>query len=334
MQPMFRVVALWVLAAAMAWAAGGPAALAADRLAPLADGFPNRPITLWASFGPGHSDDIFNKIVAEIASDHSPVRIVTANYPQAGTRLHYGTVDYIALRPGGREGYHVIGGSYFGGTLRLLTRPELRERGLEDVLPLNIMESAPYVFVVHRDSPFQTLRDVEEWARQHPGELTVVASTAGSGLHITASAWARQAGVRFRFLPTDGAGQSQTTLLGGGAQLAVLTFDRGIHSDLRVLAVSGDTRASSLPDVPAVSELGYRIPSGSERGFMTHPDVPAERVRWLNALFEKVVNDPRFKERRPGMDVVWREGAQVEAVQREMVETFTPILQELGLLAR
>jgi tripartite-type tricarboxylate transporter receptor subunit TctC len=301
------------------------------KLMPLADGFPSEPLKLWAAFPPGNTEDVLNVVVASIAKKYSPVPIETQARDSGPTR-YYDLVGYLRNQRGGLDGYHMFSIAAFGSTLYPYTIDGMQGRKYSDLAYIGNVEEAPFAFVVKKDSPYRTLADVEAFARQNPDRLVVVGSTTGSSLHSSALAWAKQAKLTFRFLPTDGAGQSQTTLLGGGAQLGLLTFDRTQHADLRTIAVTSDKRSELLKDVPNTKELGYNIPSGGFDGYATLPEVPASHRAWLEALVKRVTEDPELATRRPGYTIAFRPPAEMDAMRKQITDTFIALLDELGLV--
>lgn len=298
-------------------------------LQPLEDGFPDRRITLWNAFEPGHTDDLFNVIVADIARKYSPVPLITDSHP-SGSRLQYGLVEFLRGQAGAEDGYHPYAISYFGGSLRPYTVDALADADLTDIQPINSMVQAPFVFVAPLNSPFESLEDVATFARENPGELTAVGSGSGSGLHSTLLVWGAQEGVDFRFIPTDGAGESRNTLAGEGAMFGCVTFQPGMDETLKILAVTGPDRVSTWPDVPATGELGLNIPAGSFRGLGTLPGIPAEHLDWLDQLFQRVFADPAFAEEMPGFELTYHGPEETAALRQDIVDTFIPVLEDAG----
>lgn len=302
-------------------------------LQPLADGFPEAPITLWNVFEPGHTDDLFNITVAEIASKYSPVRLATQTN-QMGPRSQYAMVEFLDGQERSDEGYHTFAISWFGPTTGLYTQEDLAENEIEDIAPINVMVAAPFIFAVHPNSEFDSLADIAEYARANPGELKTVGSDTGSGLHSSLLIWQNHEEIETTFIPTDGSGHSRQVLLGEGADLGVLTYQPGIEDELKILAVTGAERTSTLPDVPTTEELGVVIPAGSYRGYGLPTNVPAEHVAWLSKLFQLIADDPDFAAAQPGFDVTLRDAAEVRALQQEIVDVFVPVLDEIGLVVR
>lgn len=297
------------------------------KLAPLPDGYPNQPVTAWTDKDPGSDDDIFNKLVADLANKYSPVRIGTAVQPIASLSA-YGMVDYMKTQPGAADGYQIRAGPFSGPTVRLYTVDALKNKKLEDIQPILSMEGAPFVFVVPLNSPFKSMQDVAEY-KNNP--LKVVGSSTGSNLHMSLEIWRAQANVNFTFIPSKNGAESRTVLLGGGAQFGCLTYSPDIQQSLRVLAVTGDRRVSALPDVPSAADLGFTIPTGTERGYLTVPGVAPARVNWLFQLFTLVAQDPEFAARRKGFEVMIKDANQVRQFQEEVVKVFVPLIKELGI---
>lgn len=308
-------------------------------LQPLPDGFPSEPITLWNAFEPGSGDDVFNQLVSRIGAKYAPVPITTATQT-IGPTLHYGLVEFLKDRPGADQGYHIYPISWFGVTTRLFTSEALQDRPLqelrESLQPINEMRFAPYSFLAEKDGPFETIQDVEEYARENPGDLVIASSQPGGGISTSTYVWAAQAGgIDFTYLPTEGPTQAQQVLLGGGAQMATSRTEPELDERFNFLMVTGDSRVAAFPDVPAAGELGYNIPSGSSLGYGTLTDVPREHVDWLWEWLRMVSEDPDFQEQYAGvMDLTYRTPEEVEQGRDAVLEVFVPILEEQDLVVR
>lgn len=313
---------------------GGGGAAADGKLAKLADGFPERPITLWNTFEPGHTDDLLNKAFAEVARKYSPVAIVTDSRPAPGPVSWYGHVDFLNGRPHAKDGYDLYAVSWAGATVRPWTVQQLADAKLETLEPVGVVEQAPFVFAVPKDSPYATLDDVAAAAKANPGKLRAVAGETGSLIHSTLAVWAAASGLSrdtIRFIPTGGSGEALTVVRGGGADLAVLTYSAGIEDQMKVLAVSGEQPFAGLPDVAVAQAGGKPIPVGSERGFGALPGAPKAHLDWFYQLMQKVAADPTFHERQKGFDFNVRDADWVLGYRQQIVDTVVPVLDQNGL---
>jgi tripartite-type tricarboxylate transporter receptor subunit TctC len=313
---------------------GGSGGASGDQLAPLDDGFPSEPITLWNTFEPGHTDDLLNKAFAEFAQPYSPVPVVSETRTVAGPTSWYGLLDFLAGRQGASEGYDLYAVSWAGATVRPWTVEQLADVDPNALKPVGVLQQAPFVFAVGQDSPYQSLADVQAAAAAQPGELRGVAGATGSLIHSTLAVWQAEVGLppdAIRFIPTTGSGESLNVVRGGGAELSVTTYTAGIDEQLRVLAVTGEERFGGLPDVPTTAELGVPIPVGSQRGYGVLTSVPDAHIDWLLRLMTKVAADPGFQERQQGFDFNVRDAAWVATYRRQIVDNIIPILEEAGL---
>lgn len=319
------------LAPDAASATEAPIALVDGKLPVLDDGFPAGPITLWCAQKQGHPDDVFNTIVMDIASQYSPVPITKKCRASAPT-YGYTLIDFIKQQPRGDDGaYHPIWTQFNGVYIKPWTVESMCGTPANKIEPILSMAAAPYLFVVSADSEYQTLEDLIAYFKANPG-TNIATTKPGSGAHAIMSLMIKAAGVDVNFVPTEGSGETKSVLLGGGAQFGNLVFGPGITDGLRVLAVSGDTRAPALPDVPTAMELGYDVPGGSYWGIAVDKDTPQAHRDWLVSLLLNVANDPKWKERNPSV-VLINDSAEASAKKVEAyVDALLPILNDSGLL--
>jgi putative tricarboxylic transport membrane protein len=64
---------------------------------------------------------------------------------------------------------------------------------------------------------------------------------------------------------------------------------------MRVLAVTTEKRMPSLPDVPTIIELGYKVQIGTGRGFGMPAGVPKEAVAFMEATLQKAHQSPIWR---------------------------------------
>ncbi|MCL1838366.1 MAG: tripartite tricarboxylate transporter substrate-binding protein, partial [Propionibacteriaceae bacterium] len=206
---------------------------------------------------------------------------------------------------------------------------------LEDLDIVTAVVYTPFVFAVPKDAPWNTLEELAAWGREHPGEMRVVASGTGSGVHIAVMAWAAANDVEIRFIPTDGTGESKTVMLGGGADLAAFSYQLGAEDSFKLLALTGSERLSIIPDVPTLEELGFNIPSGNLTGYGTVPGVPEAHKAWLLEMFKLSIADERFQSAySETSDIRAWNPQDVRDYEVQQLKTVHPLLEELGLATR
>ena len=82
---------------------------------------------------------------------------------------------------------------------------------------------APHVIVVRKDLPVNSLQELIEYAKAHPGELNYASPGNGSIPHIGAEQLQQLTGTEMVHVPYKGAGPAMIDLLGGSVDLLITT---------------------------------------------------------------------------------------------------------------
>lgn len=124
-------------------------------LQPLADGFPNRPITIVNVDDPGTRDGIIARTMQQILKDMSPVKILVEDAPAPSFGNFY-RMKELAARPGGVQGYYPQIIDYFGFATDPLCEPIKAELGMdiEDTKMIIITEKWSYVVYQRKNAPW------------------------------------------------------------------------------------------------------------------------------------------------------------------------------------
>src|ERR1700754_2768918 len=156
-------------------------------LQPLADGFPNQPITLINVDDAGTNSGIYVRALQEAIKDMSPVEIRISDEPRAAG----GTINTLAevedSRKGGNDGYFLVSMSIIGSATDFLSEPITKETGYE-VADVNYMistEVVPWLFAQRADAPWgNDFGKFVEYAKANPGKVKYIAPGVGSGTDI------------------------------------------------------------------------------------------------------------------------------------------------------
>ena len=132
---------------------------------------------------------------------------------------------------------------------------------VKDLTPIIRVGGYLYGILVKPDSKLKTLKDLIEYAKANPGQLSYMASGIGTGGHIAAEEMATNAGVKFNHLPSKGDQESSAALLGGHVDFISTTsgwIPLVEAGQLKLMATYGETRVKRFPDVPTVKEVGLQ----------------------------------------------------------------------------
>jgi tripartite-type tricarboxylate transporter receptor subunit TctC len=154
----------------------------------------------------------------------------------------------------------------------------------------------PVAFAVPSTSPIKSLQQLVEAAKREPGKLNVGSVGAGSVPSIALGLLERAAGVQFNKINYKGDGETVTALLGRHIDAAVPGLSTVANKGLPILAISSKARASSQPDVPTLSELGYPIVKVGMAGLYAPAGLPSDiRGKLSGACSDAASNGAKFR---------------------------------------
>jgi tripartite-type tricarboxylate transporter receptor subunit TctC len=160
--------------------------------------------------------------------------------------------------------------------------------------------SAPQVIVVRPDLPIKTLSDLVAYAKANPGKLNYASSGNGSLQHVTGEMLSQLAGIEMTHVPYKGTAPALTDLLGGSVDLTFTTAPPLIGhikaGKLRALALTGNSRLPSLPDVPTNAEAGFpKLDVSSWFALYAPAGTPKPIIDKLTTEIAKIIQTDAFK---------------------------------------
>jgi tripartite-type tricarboxylate transporter receptor subunit TctC len=261
------------------------------------DAWPNKPIQMVVPFPPGGVADISARPSAHVLTRLLKQSVLVVNKPGAG-----GSVGAAQAARAAPDGYTILMALSSISVLpvadRIQGRPPAYE--LNQFAPVALISADPTVLVVRADGPYKTLKDLVDAAKAKPGTINYGSSGVYGTLHVAMEIFAGAAGIQMFHIPYQGGGPAVAALLGGqiealasGPSAAIGQIKGG---KMRALAVWGDKRLASMPDVPSMKELGYDATFYIWSGLFAPAATPAPILEALRASVKKMVEDPEFKE--------------------------------------
>ena len=255
-----------------------------------AEDFPKGSVDYVIPFGPGGESDI------------------TARFQQPFFEKIYGEQLVVSYKPGGggAVGWAQLNSMAGDGSVimginlpHIIIKPEQGDVGFQtdDLAAVYMFHYTPDAIVVKADSPFQTLEDLVNHAKENPKQVIFSGSGKGSANHLAQVKFDAMAGIESTYVSFKGTGASVTALLGEQVSAAwgYTTVGAAQGDAVRLLAVAMEERHPAFPDVPTFTELGYDLVSGAYRGIAV-PNTASEEVRQQVSDAIKAINaDPDFQ---------------------------------------
>ena len=256
------------------------------------DKFPSKPITMIIHFAVGGSSDLTGRKLADFGSKILGQPIVPENKVGGA-----GVIAISAVSKANPDGYTIGTFSYSASVIA----PHLR------TVPYNVKKDFTYImqyaeypqaFCVLANARWKTFKEFIEEARKNPNKLTYATAGAKSGQHILMEQVALAEKVKITHVPTHGGSEVVTQQLGGhvDGSLAAELAPHVRSGNVRALAVAGEKRLDSMPDVPTFTELGYKLESPLWLGFCAPKGLDPRIIKKLHDAFKKAYEDPSFKE--------------------------------------
>lgn len=261
----------------------------------MAADYPEHPINLIVSYGPGGGTDLVARMMAPYLQKYlgNDARIVVLNRPGAG-----GAIGFSELARAKPDGY-TIG---FINTPNLLTIPIERSTNFtwRDFDLIGNLIDDPGSFTVREDSPVKTLADLAAYAKKNPGAVTVGTTGTGSDDHLAMLRFQQTASTRLNHVPYKGASEVRTALTGGEIVIGAMNIGEALQyqkggTPLRILGQMSKTRSAALPDVPTFKEQGYDFELASLRGLAAPKGLPEPVRAKLVEAVKKTYDDPEFQ---------------------------------------
>ena len=287
-----------------------------------------RPIEIIVGFAPGGGTDVMVRALAQFLAPELPgANFVVVNRPGAG-----GETAYVALQGARPDGY-TIGTINTPGFLSLGVQRRVRYDRAQIRLIARLVDD-PSAFVVHRDSPYRTLKDLVEAAKRRPGTISVGSSGIGTDDHLGLTLFEAASGTEFIHVPFAGAGPTRNAVLGRQIDVAGLNLGEiGMLGQenpmLRAIAGMGERRWELMPEVPTFREEGYDVLMSSERGLGAPRGITDEIAKRIEDAIAKVIATPEWAEKVRQLELAmdFLRGAEWEALMPAQLARYQGIWQ-------
>ena len=158
----------------------------------------------------------------------------------------------------------------------------------KEFAPVILLARVPNVLAVSPDEPAKALKEFVALAKAKPDTITYGSAGNGSSGHLAMEYFMAESGIKATHVPYKGTGPMLQDILGGRVQAtftgAPALMGQISAGKLRPLAVGSHERMASLPNVPTISESGYKDFETSQwYGILAPAKIPKAIIDKLNA---------------------------------------------------
>jgi putative tricarboxylic transport membrane protein len=232
----------------------------------------------------------------------------------------------------------------------LISSTPMVVRSLQKIFPQSFRDLRPVAsviadyscFVVRKDSPLRTWKDVVAAFVQDPRRVKVAGgSVRGSTDHIIfAKAIELAGGDPFKviYVPYDGGGKAMAGILTGETQILSTGLSEAIDmaraGEARIVAVTANERLADAPDVPTLAEQGIALEFANWRGFFAAKGLPEQRYKDMEETIATMLKTPDFEtvRARNGWTVLHHEGDAFYQFLEHQEQEIGSLMRQLGFL--
>jgi len=257
--------------------------------------YPNKSIRMVIPSTPGGGTDFIGRTISTKLSESLGWTFVADNRPGASGTL--GLAEVVRAKP---DGYDLV----IGQAANVSLAPWLMKLSFDpvkDLTPIALAVEAPMVLVVNENSPYKTWADFVKAAKADPSRPPSFATSATGSVAQVAGVMVQDAsGFRMQHVPYKGSTPALADLMGGHVDLAGTSVTSALTllqaGKVRALAVTSLQRSAALPNVPALSELGYpKLHMVEWYGVFAPADMSPALADRLNSEINKVLQRPEVR---------------------------------------
>ncbi len=294
--------------------------------------YPSRPVRIVVGFGPGSAADLTARVVAQRLSKTMGQQFIVENKPGGGS-----TVAAEQVVRGPKDGYTLFMGTV-ANVINGVMQPNLAFDFSKDFAPIAYTTSSPNILVVHPSTGVNNVKELIALLKAKPEQVFYGSSGVGTSPHLSGELFNMMAGTRMVHVPYSGSAQAVTDLLAGRTQVmfspasTVLQYVEA--GQIKALASSERTRASSTPDLPTVAEAGLPgFDTSVWFGVMGPTGISREIVEKLSrAIGEALGNDEVVKPlHAAGLDIKGGTPEQFGAFISSEIKKWNSVVTAAGL---
>src|SRR5262249_28975208 len=206
-----------------------------------------------------------------------------------------------------------------------------------DFAPVSLVTELVYFVFVPNSSPAHSMKEFINYAKSHPGKLTMASPGTGSAPFLAEMLFLQMADIQMTHIPYRGASPAFADLIPGRVDCyfgsgTLLSYSRS--GQVRVLATTGAKRDAAAPDVPTIAEAGvtgYDV-TGWQALFVP-AKTPTEIIRKISADTNTALTDPVIKEKlaQTGYVAAGSSPEELEKLLKLEIEKWSAVVKSVGL---
>lgn len=254
--------------------------------------WPEHPVHVVVGYPAGGGLDFVARVLAKQLNLETGQNFIVENRPGAS-----GSIAAQSVARSAADGYTFLVASPAEVLVGPIAGQHIPYNPQTDLVPVTLAGETPLAITINPKTPAKSLSELLAYARAHPGKLSYGSPGTGSSMQFAGESLNLIAHTHILHVPYKGAAPAISDLLGDQIPMAIVGMPPvaplAKTGKLKILAVTGDHRSSTLPQVPTVAELpgfsGYRFTNWM--GIYVPKGTSPAIVNGLASLIAKAVRD-------------------------------------------
>ncbi|WP_191601161.1 tripartite tricarboxylate transporter substrate binding protein [Marinomonas algicola] len=193
-----------------------------------------------------------------------------------------------------------------------------------DMIAINVLARGTPIIVANNDAPFNTMSELIEYTKAHPGEVKFGSTGAGGLTSIVTAMLDSQVKLDYISIPYNGDGPALTALQGGAIDVmpAVLgaTIEQIKAGRMKAISLVDVESNKLLPNLAPITDtlpgMKSYLPWGPFFGIFAKKGTPDDAVEKLQAAFQKAAYNKDF------IDLMQKRGFTIMNISGEEADYF------------
>ena len=256
--------------------------------------WPTQPLSFVVGYAAGGGADIVARELAHLMTPLLGQQVIVEN--KGGAAGAIGARFVSNAKPDGYTIFYAVG-------TNVVTNPHVLKASidtLKGLVPIIQTTDYQYVLAVNPNVPANNVKELIALAKKEPGKLTFSSSGVGGNNHLAGALFAEAAGINITHAPYKGTGPALMDVISGVITMNFSSLPPAVSQikggRLKALAVTGNKRVSSLPDVPTLKEQGVDVAVTGWHGLFAPPKTPDAILDRLHKETVIAMKDTRYTE--------------------------------------
>lgn len=256
--------------------------------------WPAGPVTFVVGYSAGGSTDINARELAQVMTPVIGQQIIIDN--KGGAAGSIGLRAVANAKPDGQTLFVAVG-------TNVIINPWV-QKGMIDTIatlaPICQVTDYQYVLVVGNTVPAKNAAELVALAKKEPDKLTFSSSGVGGNNHLAGALFAEAAGIKMIHVPYKGTGPAVADVISGQITMNFSSLPPAVSQikggNLKALAVTGNKRVKSLPDVPTLKEQGIDVVVTSWQGLFAPAKTPDATLDKIEKATKEGMKNSKWEE--------------------------------------